>query len=133
MNIKDVPIDSESQLPVLKEFQTRQQRNFKANLPDDTKSWKAGNGEGCWFQALSKEDMDNCQNSNYRGSISAILLNDSIYWPALHYGTVVRLECRACARPVLDVEWLHTILLLAGVDFKAMLDEEEGEQELVNG
>lgn len=72
---------------------------IKVNFPDTAESFKSGNGEGMWVlvDAETKAAHDNDASG---GVYVGILDNDSVYFPDLVCGSVVKFEMRGKYRPV---------------------------------
>ncbi len=72
---------------------------IKVNFPLTAEDFAAGNGEGMWVlvdqvtKAAHETDVSG-------GEWVGILDNDSIYFPDLNHGAVVRFEMRGEHRPV---------------------------------
>lgn len=81
------------------------QYSFMGNLPSCQEEYQNGNGEGCHFLPLTETDRKKYDEDCGAGTINAIILNDSIFYPSLNWGTIVQLECRGKKRPVLDLAW----------------------------
>lgn len=81
------------------------QCSFMGNLPSCQEEYNSGNGEGCHFLPLTEVDRDKYDEDCETGTINAIILNNSIFYPLLSWGTIVQLECRGKKRPVLDLAW----------------------------
>lgn len=95
---------------------------LKVNLPDTISGYRSGNGEGCWALPYTEEDKEILDKDEKDTKAKIILCNDSIYYRPLVYGSVLQVEIRPDARPVLDIEWMQEQLAPIGVDFRALLD-----------
>lgn len=113
----------ENLLPFVNDVKQDETMLFKGNLPLNLTDLANGNGEGCWFQFLNPEDKEKYE-ANGDETIEAILLNDSVYWPPIEYGTVLKLKGRGDKRPVLDVDWVQE-MLKDEIDFKQIMKERE--------
>lgn len=91
---------------------TRQQQEegyIKFNIPDEDKI-ESLNGEGVWGW-VNPVDKDKYNDDNYRGKITAILLNTPLnYFGVLTWGTEVVLQCHGESRPTVDPEWVKEYL-----------------------
>lgn len=72
---------------------------FKVNLPQTFDDYLSGNGEGMWA-CCSEKDQAKIDEDVAEGIIFVKLLNDSIYYPELEYGTIIPVELRGECRPV---------------------------------
>lgn len=65
-----------------------------------------GFNESVWGYA-TPEDKAKCQDRNFYGEITAILLNQPLcYFSKLHWGCEVKLKCCGGYRPELDQNWI---------------------------
>lgn len=80
------------------DFELSTDNSFKINLPLTEDDYKSGNGEGIWC-CCSKEDLEKI-NNNIKGVYLVKILNDSVYYPSLKYGTVVICGYNGDNRPV---------------------------------
>ena len=80
--------------------------DFLVNLPRNWPSYKSGNGEGVWAVALKEEDYAQYTSISDNGTMEVMLLNDSIHYSKLKWGTIVEAEHRGDKRPVLDKKTL---------------------------
>ncbi len=72
---------------------------IKVNFPLTVEDFAAGNGEGMWV-LVDKETKEAHDKDVSGGEWVGILSNDSIYFPGLRCGEVVRFEMRGEYRPV---------------------------------
>lgn len=109
---KDLGFKNVHRKIVLDEIVLEDNKYFKGNLPKSSEGFESGNGEGCWFQALTDKDLEVERNNIKDETFEAILLNDSLYFLNIFmYGTVIKLKCRGeDRRPVLDYDWLDDII-----------------------
>lgn len=78
---------------------------IKVNLPASQEAYDRGNGEGVW--CLVTEDVKKAYDADEVGtSYTAILDNDSVYYPKLVHGTKIPIEMRGEYRPVVSYKWL---------------------------
>jgi hypothetical protein len=77
----------------------RNPRVVKVNIPEDWNGHRSGNGEGMW--AFIRHEEDQPKYDKGEGEFELILLNTSIYWPQLKWGTVILAESRGGNRPVI--------------------------------
>lgn len=78
---------------------------IKVNLPASQEAYNRGNGEGVWV--LVTEDVKKAYDTDEEGtSYTAILDNDSVYYPKLLHGTEMPIEMRGKNRPVVPYSWL---------------------------
>lgn len=78
---------------------------IKVNLPASQEAYNRGNGEGVW--CLVTEDVKKAYDEDEEGtSYTAILDNDSVYYPELVHGTEMPIEMRGEYRPVVPYNWL---------------------------
>ena len=79
---------------------------IKFNIPDEDRIDDTS-GEGVWGW-VSPEDKQAYNDDNYRGKITAILLNTPLnYYGRLLWGSEVVLRCHGKMRPTLDPEWVR--------------------------
>lgn len=86
-----------------------EQFSFKVNLPSCEKDYLTGNGEGVWVKPSldAHEDWHKDAVSKYNRTIYyGKILNDSLYYPNLTYGTLIAFELRGENRPVAIYEEL---------------------------
>lgn len=74
-------------------------RIMKVNVPDNACSWRSGNGEGMWGYIRREEDLPKYDAGE--GEFEVILLNTSVCWPQLPWGTIITAEGRGENRPVI--------------------------------
>jgi len=74
-------------------------RVVKVNVPDSEAGFKSGNGEGMWGYIRREEDLQKYDEG--KGEFEVILLNTSVYWPQLPWGTIITAEGRGGNRPVI--------------------------------
>lgn len=80
--------------------------HIKINLPESLEGFKKGLGEGIWIEIdMSFREIYN--GSTIGGSYEGKLLNDSVYYPLLEWGSTVRFELRGSNRPVAFFEDLQ--------------------------
>lgn len=72
---------------------------FKVNLPSNAESYESGNGEGVWACG-NKETFEAWEKDIDSGVYFVKMLNYSVYYPKLEYGTIVAIEMRGKKRPV---------------------------------
>lgn len=78
---------------------------IKVNLPASQEAYNRGNGEGVW--ALVTQETKKAYDSDETGkAYTAILDNDSVYYPELVHGTEMPIEMRGENRPVVPYSWL---------------------------
>ncbi len=78
---------------------------IKVNLPASQEAYNGGNGEGVW--CLVTKDVKKAYDADEEGtSYTAILDNDSVYYPALTHGAEIPIEMRGKNRPVVPYNWL---------------------------
>lgn len=83
---------------------------IKFNIPNPKYIYDKS-GEGVWGW-VTQEEKEKYHDDNYFGTITAILVNDPIYYAGkLHWGDEVKLRCNGNVRPTLDVEWVKEYLL----------------------
>lgn len=79
---------------------------IKFNIPDHENRYKTINGEEVWGWC-DVTDREKYNDDAYTGTITAILLNESLeYFGFLHWGDVLQLKCHGNNRPTLDPEWI---------------------------
>ena len=78
---------------------------IKVNLPNNEANYLSGNGEGCFALVDEKTKIDYDNDKKGKG-YTAILDNDSIYYPGLMAGTEIPIEMRGKNRPVVPYQWL---------------------------
>lgn len=100
---------------------------IKVNIPSDMVSYNGGNGEGCWALALTPEDAEIIATDNHKAKAKVVLCNSSIYCPVLEWSTVIQVEMRHGLRPILDIDWMQEQAKKDGIDYIAMLEEDEEE------
>lgn len=87
------------------------QSPIKVNLPDTHAGFDSGNGEGIWLQPLRQQDVDVYNAETAGETFLGFLLNGSIYYPPLIWGTVIKVKnMKADARPLIDKEWLDGVI-----------------------
>lgn len=80
------------------------------NLPWDYDGYVSGNGEGVWVEAISNpREYARYENRSRRGHMLVRLMNDSVYYPQLRAGSVVRVGLRGRHRPVLSYRDFQTL------------------------
>ena len=80
---------------------------FKINLPETKEGFVAGKGEGVWA-ICDKKDYSKWTNDSSVGEKLIIkILNDSIYYENLFYGTPILVETRGDKRPLALLEELE--------------------------
>lgn len=72
---------------------------IKVNFPLTAEDFATGNGEGMWV-LVDKETKEAHDKDVSGGEWVGILDNDSVYFPGLNHGEVVRFEMRGENRPV---------------------------------
>lgn len=72
---------------------------IKVNFPLTAEDFATGNGEGMWV-LVDKETKEAHDKDVSGGEWVGILDNDSVYFPGLNHGEVVRFEMRRWKRPV---------------------------------
>ena len=83
---------------------------IKFNIPNP-KDIHSKYAEGVWGWITQKE-KEKWRDDNYFGTITAILVNDPIYYSGkLHWCDEVKQKCNGNMRPTLDVEWVQEYLL----------------------
>lgn len=75
---------------------------IKINLPDDSIKHRLGNGEGIWAIPINLKDYLKWNDDSKFDTIKVMLLNDSLYYPTLTWGSVIEVELRGDKRPVLS-------------------------------
>lgn len=77
------------------------------NLPNNTASYRNGNGEGIWVIALTPED-ERRYNEETSGTIKVITYNHNVTFPQLPFNSVIDVELRGRNnRPVLTYELMN--------------------------
>ena len=79
-------------------------KHFQVNLPDNKQAYKSGNGEGIWVVAESEEDFKKYiedKPTDHKTTIKVKVLNNSVYYPSISYGTVIEVELRKGKRPIM--------------------------------
>ena len=83
-------------------------RVMKFNIPEDIEGYQRGNGEGVWGYIENESALE--QYDKGIGEFSVILLNDTIYHPILEYGIVCVVEGRGQNRPIVNWDWLQSVI-----------------------
>ena len=66
---------------------------IKVNLPANQEAYNSGNGEGVW--CLVTEEVKKAHDADEEDtSYTAIIDNDSVYYPKLVHGTEIPIEMR---------------------------------------
>lgn len=78
---------------------------IQVNLPSTAEDFENGNGEGMF--ACATEETYQEWDSNGEGIHFVKLLNDSVYYPGLSWGTIIPVELRGKDRPVALLEELQ--------------------------
>lgn len=79
---------------------------IKVNLPSTQNGYEEGYGEGIW--CLADHDAKIAYDTDEAGTkYTAILDNDSVYYPGLKHGVVVPIEMRGTYRPIVPLDWLE--------------------------
>lgn len=74
-------------------------KRIKINLPYDEKDYINGNGEGCWA-LITPQILRYYKSDIVEMEFTAILDNDSVYYPNLKAGMAIACEMRGGHRPV---------------------------------
>lgn len=77
---------------------------IKVNLPATEENFLNGNGEGCFVLVDDKTYQDWEDDTKFGGVYYGTLINDSIYYPEMEYGTEIKFELRGDERPVALIE-----------------------------
>lgn len=105
---------------------------IQVNFPLTAEGFAAGNGEGMWV-LVNKETRAAYDADAAGGSYVGILDNDSIYYPGLNAGAVIRFEMRGKNRPVAlfedFLENLKRLTLAEKEEFiRRLVEVKEGER-----
>ena len=85
-------------------------RVVKFNIPNPAEP-TCLNGEEVWGLVNGKEDKADYDNDKYFGKLSVILCNTPLYYSdILHWGVEVVIQCNGSNCPILDPEWISSIL-----------------------
>lgn len=84
---------------------------FRVNIPDSRFSFRVGQGEGLWALGETQEDTETALGGeSYGEKISVIIFEQSTFLPFLTDQTIIQAETRGEGRPILDINWLETVL-----------------------
>lgn len=78
-------------------------RFIKVNLLNNDKET---NSEGCWALVSSETYAIEADDNNYNTECKAILLNDSVFYSRLKYGTIIPFITNGKKRPFVSLDWL---------------------------
>lgn len=79
-------------------------RIIKVNLPDSPRST---NGEGVWVVTTAESSIKADDDNDKGSECKAILINDSVYYPNLRYGTIIPFTTNGSKRPYVKYKWLQ--------------------------
>jgi hypothetical protein len=86
-------------------------RVIKVNIPDSWRAYESGNGEGMWGYIRHEEDVEKYYaKGDVRSLFEVILLNSSVYYPVLEWGSVILAESRGNYRPVMARDMVEQVL-----------------------
>jgi len=87
-------------------------RQIKVNLPDSNRGFISGNGEGIWALILEEDGVKKYKESKLGETFYVALLNNSIYYPPLSWGNIIKVKCTGKGyRPIIDKNWFNGIIL----------------------
>ena len=79
-------------------------RIIKVNLPDEENTTSS---EGVWA-VVSSETYKKVEDDTDKGTeCKGIIINDSVYYPSLRYGTVIPFITNGKKRPYIKFNWLQ--------------------------
>lgn len=91
---------------------TGNERIVKVNIPHCWEGFRSGSGEGVW--GYIRRAKDKMRYDRGVGEFELVLLNTSIYWPQLVWGSVILAEGRGTKRPVLAKAMFEQLMIECG-------------------